>query len=96
MRFAKEQSLAMSEWSKRWTVEFKNSQWNPVVVDNPWLPTTKNYFAADAVAKSANQLELKWLEWTRVFDMIREMDARLRKAAHEQGLRAGGRDGGNI
>jgi hypothetical protein len=84
MTLAKDAVMAMSEQSKSWTVEFKNGQWTPGVVDNPWLPTTKNYFAADAVAKSSNQLKLKWLEWTRVFDMLKEMDARLREPANEQ------------
>lgn len=79
----------MSEEGKRWTVEFQNSKWTPAVVVNPWPPTTKSYLAADAVAKSANQLELKWLEWTRVFHMITEEDARSRKSANQQESRAG-------
>jgi hypothetical protein len=73
---------------KRWTVEFQNGHWAPVVAVNPWLPTTKNYFAADAVAKQANHLKLKWTEWTRVFDMLSEMDARLSEAADEEESRA--------
>ena len=78
----------MSEERKKWTVQFNDGQWAPAVVVNPWLPTTRNYFAADAVAKRANQVKLKWTEWTRVFDMIREMDARLAEAANERASRA--------
>jgi hypothetical protein len=72
LEFAKDAVMAMGEEGKRWIVEFQNGQRMPAVADNPWLPTTKNYLAADAVAKSASQLKLKWLEWTRVFDMLRE------------------------
>jgi hypothetical protein len=84
VRATRAESLAMNEESKGWIVEFQNGQWTAVAGTNPWLATTKNYFAADGVAKRANQLKLKWTEWTRVFDMLREMDARLLNAANEQ------------
>jgi hypothetical protein len=74
----------MSAESRNWTVEFQDGQWTPVVAINPWLATTKNYFASYTIAKSANRQTLKWTEWRRVFDMLRTMDARLLDAANEQ------------
>jgi hypothetical protein len=84
----------MSE-GKHWTVEFQSGHWIPMVAINPWLASTKNYFAADAVAKKVNHLKLKWTEWTRVFDMLGEMDARLQKSADEGAPESGGYDAGS-
>lgn len=74
--------LDTSARTKRYAAEYIDGQWRATVVINPWVPTTNNYFVADAVAARANQRKLKWIEWTIVFDLLREMDAQV--SASEQ------------
>jgi hypothetical protein len=64
----------MSEKAKIGQLSFKTANWTPAVVDNPWLATTENYFAAYAVAKSANQRKAE----------VAGMDSRIRHVNRPQ------------
>lgn len=70
--------------TEKYTVDYRDDQWVALKAEAGMCcrPTTENYWAAHAAVEWAKAKKLEVRDWKRVFEMLRQEDARLGNSAN--------------